>query len=246
RASPAANESPVKSESPAAVVEPIRKTPVQREAPVKIAKSSSRAATSRPIDPLKQISPQQHADNEFNKAAQAAQQGKTEEAIAGYQRALRLDPLHHDARRALAGVLLGANRTSDAETLLQEGLQRDSRESSFAMLLARMQVEREAIPLALETLQKTLPYADRQPEYHAFVAALLQRENRHKEAVTHYQIALQLSPGNGIWWMGAGISMQAVERTADARDAYQRALATQSLSAELTAYVQNKLTELGN
>ncbi|MBU0622810.1 MAG: tetratricopeptide repeat protein [Gammaproteobacteria bacterium] len=246
RASPAASESPVKSESPGAVVETIRKTPVQREAPAKIARSPSLAAKSQAIDPLKQISPRQHAENEFNKAALAAQQGNTDEAIAGYERALRLDPLHHAARRALVGVLLGVNRNADAEILLQEGLQRDSHESSFAMLLARMQVERDAIPLALETLEKTLPHADRQPEYHAFVAALLQRQNRHKEAITHYQIALQLAPGNGIWWMGAGISMQAVERVEDARDAYQRALAMQTLSAELTAYVQNKLTELGN
>ncbi|MDP1633562.1 MAG: tetratricopeptide repeat protein [Gallionellaceae bacterium] len=237
---------PTASGSPEAVAEPIRMIPVPREPAASIARSPSKAATSQAIDPLKQISPRQHAENEFNRATQAAQQGKPEEAVAGYERALRLDPLYHDARRSLAGVLLALQRNADAERVLQEGLKRDTRETSFAMLLARLQVERNDIPLALETLQKTLPHADRQPEYHAFVAALLQRQDRHKEAITHFQIALQLAPANGVWWMGVGISMQAVERVDDAREAYQRALATQSLSAELTAYVQNKLKELGN
>lgn len=248
-------DKPASVESTETAAEGIRKTPTQREtqqqtqretsAPVKIPSTATTAPTGRAIDPIKQISPRQRAESEFNKAALAEQQGLTKEAIAGYEEVLRLDPLHHAARHALVSVLLSLQRNADAERLLQEGLKREMRETSFAMLLARLQVEREEMTLALETLEKSLPYADRQPEYHAFIAALLQRQDRHKEAITHYQIALQLVPGNGIWWMGAGMSMQAVERVEDARDAYQRALATQSLSAELAAYVQSKLKELG-
>jgi MSHA biogenesis protein MshN len=224
---------------------PARKAPLQGERQqARAARLAALPAPNPDSIPLKQISPRQHAENEFRKANQAAQQGKADEAITGYEGVLRLDPLYHEARMALVGVLLGAKRNADAEKVLEDGLKRDSRQSSFAMLLARLQVERDALPLALETLQKNLPHAERQPEYQAFLAALLQRQDRHKEAVTHFQLALQLAPGNGVWLMGLGISLQALQRNEDARDAYQRALGSNGLSPQLQEFVQNKLKEL--
>jgi MSHA biogenesis protein MshN len=112
------------------------------------------------------------------------------------------------------------------------------------MLLARLQVERGDVPLALETLQKTLPYAGEQADYQSFVAALQQRQGSHDEAIAHYLIALKLVPNNGLWLMGMGISLQAMQRKEEARDAYQRALVSNSLSAQLQAFVQQKLKEL--
>ena len=44
--------------------------------------------------------------------------------------------------------------------------------------------------------------------------------------------------------MGMGISLQALQRNEEARDAYQRALATNSLNAQLQGFVQQKLKEL--
>jgi MSHA biogenesis protein MshN len=75
------------------------------------------------------------------------------------------------------------------------------------------------------------------------MAALLQRLGRHEEAVGHYQVALKLAPNNGLWLMGMGISLQALQRNEEARDAYQRALATNSLNAQLQGFVQQKLKE---
>jgi MSHA biogenesis protein MshN len=230
------------------VAEPVRKVPVQRERQQVRNKAAPKPGASPAANfdntSLKQISPRQHAENGFRKANQDAQQGKADEAIAGYEGVLQLDPLYHEARMALVGVLLGAKRNADAERVLQDGLKRDSRQSTFAMLLARLQVERDALALALETLQKNLPHAERQPEYQAFFAALLQRQDRHKEAITHFQLALQFVPNNGVWLMGLGISLQAVQRNEDARDAYQRALGSNSLNPQLQEFVQNKLKEL--
>jgi MSHA biogenesis protein MshN len=224
---------------------PQRKAAAQPERASKVAnRSATTPAPSSDQSPFKQISPRQHAENEYRKANQAVQQGRTDEAIAGYEGVLRLDPLYHEARMALVGVFLNAKRNADAEKVLQEGLKRDSHESSFAMLLARLQVERDAIPLALVTLQKYLPHAERRPDYQAFVAALLQRQDRHKEAIAHFQIALQLVPGNGVWLMGLGISLQAAQRNEDAREAYRRALGSNSLNPQLQEFVQKKLREL--
>ena len=111
------------------------------------------------------------------------------------------------------------------------------------MLLARLQVEHGEVEQATATMEKLLPYADSQADFQAFFAALLQRQHRHKEAITHYQIALQLVPNNGVWMMGYGISLQAAQRTDDARNAFRRALDSKTLKPELQAFVKQKLNE---
>lgn len=194
--------------------------------------------------PMKQVSPAQLADAEFAKAAAYMQQGRINEALAGYEATLRYYAAHDAARQALVALLLEGKRGADAERVLQEGLSRRPEQTGFAMLLARLQVERGAVEQATATLEKSLPYADAQADFQAFFAALLQRQRRHKEAINHYQIALQLTPGNGVWLMGFGISLQAVQRNVDAKDAYQRALDSNTLSPNLQAFVQQKLRGL--
>ena len=201
----------------------------------------ARTAPPGGMSPMKQVSPAQHADAEFRKAVALMQQGRIADALAGYEAALRLDAGHNAARQAWGALLLEGKRGAEAERVLQDGLKVKPEHTGFAMLLARLQVERGAVEQAMATLEKSLPYADSRADYQAFFAALLQRMNRHKEAITHYQIALQLAPNNGIWLMGYGISLQAAQRVDDARDAYRRALESKTLSPELEAFVQQKL-----
>ncbi|HEU0188736.1 MAG TPA: tetratricopeptide repeat protein [Gallionella sp.] len=194
--------------------------------------------------PMKQVSSSQRADAEFRRADALMQQGRIADAIAGYEAALRLDAGHEAARQALIALLLEGKRNSDAEKVLLEGLNNKPEQTGFTMLLARLQVERGALEQAIATLEKSLPFADTQADYRAFLAALLQRQNRNEEAISHYQIVLQHVPDNGVWLMGYGISLQAVHRNAEAKDAFKRALDTQTLSPELQAFVQQKLKGL--
>ena len=172
------------------------------------------------------------------------QQGHIDDAIAGYESVLRLDTGHDAARQALVALLLERKRGAYAERILQDGLKNKPEHAAFAMLLARLQVEHSAVDQAVVTLERSLPYAHSQADYQAFYAALLQRQSRHQEAVTHYQTALQLAPHNGVWLMGYGISLQAVQRNEDARNAFRRALESNTLTPELQAFVQQKIKEL--
>lgn len=194
--------------------------------------------------PIKRISPQQQAQDEFGQALALIQQQRKSEAVPHLETALQLDPGHVEARRILVGLLLESRRNAEAERILQDGLQYDLRQPALAMLLARLQVERGAMRQALGTLERTLPYADREADYHAFVAAVLQRENRNKEAINHYQIALQLAPDSAVWWMGLGISQQAVDDDEDARTAFRRAADMHKLDPQLQAFVEQRLKSL--
>ena len=205
------------------------------------APASARPSSGTP--PMKRVSPAQRADAEFRQAFAAMQQGHSADAIAGYESVLRLDESHDAARQALVALLLENKRGAEAERVLQERLNARPGHTGFAMLLARLQVEHGAVEAALATLEKSLPHADAQAGYQAFFAALLQRLNRHKEAITHYQAALRLAPDNGVWLMGYGISLQAVQRNEDAGDAFWRALESKTLNPELQAFVQSKIKE---
>ncbi len=216
--------------------------------PAKPAREKLPAREKPPVNAdkqIKQFSAQQILDNEFRRATTLVQQGRSNEAYAAYEAMLQRDAGYDGARQAMIAILLDSKRNVDAEHLLQDGLQHNVKHSGFAMLLARLQVERGALPDAVETLRKTLPYADRQAEYQAFVAALLQRQNNHQEAIEHYKVAVQLAPHSGVWLMGMGISLHALQHNEEARDVFKRAIETGSLSVELQAFVAQRLKELG-
>lgn len=224
---------------------PVTLTEVRNDlSAVKMDAASAAVAAGSVDKQIKQVTVQQQANNEFRKASGLMQQGRINEAIAGYEAALQFDAGHDDARQAMVGLLLENKHNADAERVLQDGLKHNPRHGGFAMLLARLQVERNELALALETLQKTLPYAEQQADYQAFTAALLQRQGRHHEAISHYQVALQLSPNSGVWLMGLGISLQAVQRNEEARGIFKRAIESRGLSAELQAFVEQRLKEL--
>jgi len=212
--------------------------------PATIANANASAQASGGEMPMKQVSRAQQADAEFRRAAGLMQLGRIADAITGYEAALRLDAGHDAARQALVALLLEGKRNEDAEKVLLDGLSVKPENTGLTMLLARLQVERGAIEQATVTLEKSLPFAETQAAYRAFLAALLQRQNRNEEAITHYQIVLQHAPNNGVWLMGYGISLQAVQRNAEAKVMFQRALDTKTLSPELQAFVQQKLKDL--
>ena len=203
------------------------------------------AAASPQID--KRVPPQtpsQLAETDYRDGANLVHQGRSDAAQEKFRSALHHLPGHTGARQALTGLLIAARRNSDAEQVLQEGLRVNPAQPGLAMTLARLQVDRGDTAAAIETLRTSGASAAGSADYVAFLAALLQRQSRHAEAVEHYQTALSLAPGNGIWQMGIGISLQALNRQQEARMAYRRALAAHTLSPELAAFVDQQLKQL--
>jgi len=185
----------------------------------------------------------QRAEGEYRRALASLQDGRMAEAIAALESALRIDPGHEAARQTLVGLFIEAKRPDDAIRQLQLGLTQDPRQPALAMLLARLQIERGGS--GIETLTRTLPYAGANPDYHAFLAGALQRQQRHREAAAEYQAALRSAPANGVWWMGMGISLQAEKRNAEALEAFRKAQGSGVLSAELQAFVERQIRQLG-
>lgn len=226
--------------------------PVQPIAPVSTAQQNIAGQPAKPkafehASVQKQVielSPQQRAENTYRKAIGLTQQGRLAEAVDSLQQATKLDPFHLSARQMLVALLVDGKRPGEAEQLLHEGLKISPEQSGFAMVLARLQASHGDTNAALETLRKGLPHASGKSEYHALYAALLQRQERHTEAIEQYQAALRQAPNSGVWLMGMGISLQAEKRDKEAEDAFMRAKASNALSADLKTFVEQRLQQL--
>ncbi|HUL92942.1 MAG TPA: tetratricopeptide repeat protein [Burkholderiales bacterium] len=232
--------------------------PQRRASPrpaAKAEKSAAKAAAARParaaetaelgtIDRRANTSSKYRAEQEFRRAVGLVNQGRIAEGMDGFRNALTLDPGHEAARQTLIALLLEAKRVDEAATVLQNGLAANPDNTAFAMLLARIMVERNDVSGALFVLQRHAAPPDRNPDFHAFAAALYQRLGRHKEAIDQYQAALQLAPSAGVWWVGLGISFQAAERPKEALEAYTRARSSGNLAPELLGFVDQRLKQL--
>jgi MSHA biogenesis protein MshN len=181
------------------------------------------------------------ATAEFRRAVNLVNQGRVAEGLDGLRNALKLDPGYDAVRQTLVALLLESKRIDEAAAVLEEGLALEPSNTAFAILLARALVERNDVGGALAVLQKHAPAGETNPEYHAFTAALYQRLERHGDAVAEYRSALKLAPNAGVWWMGLGISQQALNRPKEAADAFQRAKASGNLAPELIAFTDRRL-----
>jgi MSHA biogenesis protein MshN len=211
-------------------------------APARKAARGPVAATPADGVVLRELTPKQASENSYRRALVALQEGRVSAALADLDKSVELDPRNDAARQTCVSLLLENRRTDDAIRQLRLALGIEPRQPGLAMVLARLQLEKGGP--ALDTLLRTLPYATANADYQAFLAGVLQRDQRHAEAAQHYRDALAISPGNAIWWMGLGISLQADQHLPEAREAYTRARGNAGLTPELKAFVDKKIEQL--
>ena len=227
---------------PSAGAEPATKAPAMATArhPARLAQATLPDIQKNVIKPT----PLQLAEQKYGKASILLHQGKRDEARDALVAALQHYPAHMGARQGLFGMMIDAKQYAEAEQIMQEGLQLNPAQIGFAMALARLQLDRGNTQAAVDTLNQGLAYAQNNPDYLSFLAALLQRQKRHGEAIDQYAAALKLQPQSGVWLMGLGISLHALNRNAEAQEAFRRAKASGNLNPDLQAYVDQRLRQL--
>ena len=186
-------------------------------------------------------SPRERAESEYRKAIVAVNQGRVSESLDSLRNALRQDGFHVASRQLLVKLLLEAKQPDEALQVLQDGLQGQPAQLGWAMSLARLQVDRGDLAGAWQTLNYSQPAASSNADYQGFAGHVLQRLGRHQDAAERYQAAARLSPGDGRWWLGLGLSWEAEGRSGEAREAFARARQDGNLSAELMAMIEQKL-----
>lgn len=189
---------------------------------------------------LLEIDPRQQAERLYRSAITQLGQGRESDGITTLRAVLRDDAGHLGARQLLIKLAIEQRDFATAQNDLAEGLQHLPKQTDWAMLLARLRVDRGDLPGALAVLEQHELHAGGAADYQAAMAAVLQRQNRHSEAETRFVRAAQAEPANGRWWLGLAMVREAQGKSVDARAAYQSALASKGLSAELRAFAEAK------
>ena len=82
------------------------------------------------------------------------------------------------------------------------------------------------------------------PEYHALLAALYQRQGNHARALKHYQLVLRWESDKAVWWMGLGISLEGESKLKQALAAYRAASVLGGLGDDSQHYIGERIVAL--
>ncbi len=220
---------------------PVSVLPPQPAPVVSLPKAPPAPGEARIDKQVRVPSAAERAEIDYRRGVLAQRQGNAEDAAGSYRAALEAYPEHAAARQALAALLIEARHFDDAEQLLGRGTELAPVRLASTLALARLKVERNQAPAALELLQKNAAAGERSAEYQGFAGALLNRAGRAPEAVEYYQAATRLAPSEGRWWAGLGIALEAAGKGQEAREAYQKARTLPGLPADLAQHIEQRL-----
>lgn len=222
-----------------------KRTVAATNKPKPVAVDDTSAVTSPVHDIKRPASTAEQAGAHYQRALGYLQASRLEPAVGQLREVIRLQPGMHAARELLANLYLRTGRDTEAFMVLKAGMDASPQHLPYAKMYARTLVEQGQLPAAKQVLESSLLYADNDADYQALLAAVEQRLGDHSAAVSRYMRALELNKQQGAWWVGLGISLEALGRTAEAGQAYKAARTSPGLSADLIAYVESRLKQLG-
>jgi MSHA biogenesis protein MshN len=246
---------PVVAQSPRhPTPEPAAAPALVSEKPPKVARVHSSKVTHAPVEVKEQtqgmekqrvpMSSEQKAELAYQEGYDQLSQHNVRRAEQVLQKALVIDPGHGRARELLAGIMIKQGRWIETADLMQQGVQISPGNMVFVKLYARTLMQLNRDKQAIKLMREHAPPLAQDPDFYALLAALYQRQQDHLAAATTYSEILKLRPDTGIWWVGFGISLEAMGKQQEAQQAYSRARKTGSLHGDLARYTDNRLLAL--
>lgn len=191
-----------------------------------------------------QGSPEAIARRRYSEARDAYSAGSVSRARRLLEEAVERDPELHPAREMLVGLLLRSGDHDRARAELAIGLQHDPVRPAYVLPFARQLIAEGELERAARVLDNASATANDDGAYHALVATVARRMERHEAAIAAYTRALERDARQGTWWVGLGISLVAEGHDQQATAAFREARQTGTLSAELDQWVSGRIDAL--
>ena len=134
------------------------------------------------------------AIKQYKKATKAEREGKHQEAIDHYEKALAIAPTMYTARNDLASVYLGQQRFSEAETQLKKVIAENHADANAYFNLANVYLLTNRLKEATDSVEEGLK---RQPQSgfgEFLMGSVLVRKGNAQEAEKRFRIALNYDP----------------------------------------------------
>lgn len=180
-----------------------------------------------------------------NIAISLLQKGKTDEAIAHYNKALELDPNYGEGHYNLANALLRLGRTEEAVAHYEKALEIYPKNISARYNLASVLVQSGRVEEGMAHYRKALELNPRNAAAHNNLGTTLLRLGRVDEAAAHYRQALALDPNNAQANYNLANTLVPKGRLDEAIQHYRRALQSNPRDAAAHDRLSKVLRQLG-
>jgi tetratricopeptide (TPR) repeat protein len=175
------------------------------------------------MEPLNSMNANMDAD--FNQGNLLRAQGKLDEAIACFRRAIALNPRHIEAQNNLGNALKAKGLLDEAIVCFQDALRQRPDYAEAYSNLGNVLQEQENFDEAVACYRRAAELKPEIAEVHHNLANALQAQGNLDEAVVSFQRALALKPGLLETLNNLGTAYQELRRLDEAIDFYRRALA---------------------
>jgi MSHA biogenesis protein MshN len=183
------------------------------------------------------------ADAAYREGLARFNSGDSAQAVRSFRAALAENPRHRRATEALAAVHVERREWDAALATLRDALAIDPKQPSLAMVAARLLARNGDREAAVQTLGAAVDETS-PADAHAALAALLGELKRDREAVPHWLAALKKLPDRAVWWLGLAVALETDRRPADARAAYERAIALGGLRSDSADFARTRIYAL--
>lgn len=244
------SEEPVR-QAAASVVAEVERKPVSEPVRKQAAAVENESVAAADEDPgLEQEISKTHREptseeksqDAYLKALSMYNRGRIQESRVLLKDALKYDAYNLDANKLLASLYLREGKADVAIALIKKGLANYSGNQELLRLYLQAQVQREDYAGAIALMEQHLRLNT--PEDIAYLAGLYQKNDGHLSAVKLYSQALQLKPARSVWWMGQGISFEALSKQDEALKSYQQSIVSGQLSTQLAGYVKTRINAI--
>lgn len=180
--------------------------------------------------------------NAYAVAMSLFSEGRTDESRLQLKQALGHDPSNSKASQLLAAIYLGDDRPELAADTLDKCLKLRPIDQDLLRLYLQVQVQMKNYAQAITIMQRRIRVNS--PDDIAYLAGLYQKIDDHLGAAKLYAQALKMKPSNSVWWMGQGISFEALGKSEEAMKSYQQSISSGRLNTQLAEYVLGRIASI--
>lgn len=197
--------------------------------------SSEKPARKQPVEASRR------AESLYRQAENSASLLMQQEYL---REALQVEPRYLPARQKLLGILAREPSSVELKQFLDESLTLFPGNLGFITTLAHYHVQQKDFAAAVNILERVDYYGINDTQYLGLLAAAYQQQQRCDQALPIYQKLSLLQPEKAEHWLGLGICAEKQQQPGNAAQAYQQALAKNSLSPQVVDYIKQRLNAL--
>ena len=153
-------------------------------------------------------------------------------------------PANLPARELLAGLLLRNNRMDEAAAEIATARKYYPSSDNLILLQAKMMLSRGEQQQVTQLLKQHVQSAKASEKSRALLASLYQQSGNYADAYTLYNQLAKQQPASEEYWMGLAISLEGLQQSAKAWQAYSRALQSAGLSPALRDYAIKRMNSI--